>query len=183
MKRKGGGDFRNQTDHKKKIKHPLPPLCSSSSPPPLSFSGTHDNDTTAGWYATAASPADKAALASYLGPSVDADPAWALLRAALATRARYALFPLQDVLRLPSSARMNFPGTAGDANWTWRAGEGVWQGAAREARELRALCALYRRLPPGAAEPNPGDAPAWPGGGRRRGVVGRVAGWVRRFFR
>lgn len=100
-----------------------------------------------------------------------------MIRAALASRARLALFPLQDVLRLGSAARMNLPGTAGDANWTWRAADGVFEGAKREAADLRALCGLYGRLPAGAAEPDPATAPKWR---TRRGLVRRVVGWVLR---
>ena len=142
-----------------------------STPPLSSPPGTHDNETSAGWYADSASPRDRAALAAYLGPSVAADPAWAFVRAALASVARLAIVPLQDVLRLDNRARMNLPGTATSANWTWRASEGVFKRAAKEASDLRALCSLYGRLPPGAPGVDPKHAPAWatgkPAGVRR----------------
>ena len=48
------------------------------------------------------------------------DPAWDFMRVAMASLARTAIFPIQDVLRLDSSARMNTPGTMG-GNWLWRA--------------------------------------------------------------
>ena len=171
-KEKGGKTIDRNASHRiASIETTIQP----SSFPPL---GTHDNDTTVGWYASSTSPRDRAALAAYLGPSAAADPAWTLLRAALASRARLALFPLQDVLRLPTSARMNFPGTAGDANWTWRADEGVWEGAKREAKDLRALCSLFGRLPPGVPETDAADAPAWRV--KKPGLVRQVAGWVKR---
>ncbi len=81
------------------------------------YTGTHDNDTTHGWYATA--PAhEKAYCHRYLG-TVPQDIAWALMRLASASVAVWCIFPVQDVLSLGSEARMNYPGRAG-GNWTWR---------------------------------------------------------------
>jgi len=77
------------------------------------YTGTHDNDTTLGWWETL-SPADRAS--SGLDP---ADPAWSLLRRAWSSRAALAVAPLQDVLRLGGGARMNLPGTEA-GNWSWR---------------------------------------------------------------
>jgi 4-alpha-glucanotransferase len=77
------------------------------------YTGTHDNDTTVGWFASL-TPAQRAA--SGLDP---ADPAWSLLERAWSSRAALAIAPLQDVLGLGSDARMNFPGTE-KGNWQWR---------------------------------------------------------------
>lgn len=81
------------------------------------YTGTHDNDTTLGWYesldAGTRSRVD-AALASTPG-----DMPGALIRAAYASPARLAVLPMQDLLGLGSAARMNLPGTS-SGNWTWR---------------------------------------------------------------
>jgi 4-alpha-glucanotransferase len=77
------------------------------------YTGTHDNDTAAGWFASL-TPARRAA--SGLDP---ADPAWSLLERAWSSRAALAIAPLQDVLGLGSEARMNLPGTE-QGNWRWR---------------------------------------------------------------
>jgi 4-alpha-glucanotransferase len=79
----------------------------------VAYTGTHDNDTTVGWWESL-SEEDRAR--SELDP---ADPAWSLMRAAWGSRAALAIAPLQDVLRLGSDARMNLPGSY-DGNWTWR---------------------------------------------------------------
>ncbi len=77
------------------------------------YTGTHDNDTTRGWFESL-SPEDRA------WADLDAaDPAWSLLGAAWASRAALAIAPLQDVLDLGTEARMNLPGTD-SGNWRWR---------------------------------------------------------------
>jgi 4-alpha-glucanotransferase len=77
------------------------------------YTGTHDNDTTAGWYA---SLSDEERAWAELDP---ADPAWSLIDVAWHSRAALAIAPLQDVLGLGSEARMNLPGTE-EGNWQWR---------------------------------------------------------------
>ncbi len=81
------------------------------------YSGTHDNDTTAGWFASA-SDKERQRLADYLGTS-DFDPAWALIRLAEASVASWAIVPFQDVLSVGAEGRMNLPGRA-SGNWSWR---------------------------------------------------------------
>jgi len=83
----------------------------------VAYTGTHDNDTTLGWWESA--PDDEREFARrYL--SVDpADPVAAFLDALWASRAMFTLAPFQDLLRLGSEARMNTPGTT-EANWQWR---------------------------------------------------------------
>jgi 4-alpha-glucanotransferase len=81
------------------------------------YTGTHDNDTTRGWYATA-SDSEREVLHRYLGtdtPKISLD----LTRLALASTANTAILPLQDVLDMGSGARMNTPGEV-EGNWTWR---------------------------------------------------------------
>ncbi|MFL5962388.1 MAG: 4-alpha-glucanotransferase [Gaiellaceae bacterium] len=79
----------------------------------VAYTGTHDNDTTLGWW-TSLSAEDR--TWSELDPE---DPVWSLLRAAWSSRAALAIAPLQDVLELGNEARMNLPGTEG-GNWRWR---------------------------------------------------------------
>jgi len=81
------------------------------------YTGTHDNDTTAGWW-DHASDAERHAAGTYFGPEMDGIH-WAMIRAALTSVARLALIPLQDVLGLGSEARMNMPSVP-EGNWGWR---------------------------------------------------------------
>ncbi len=92
------------------------------------YTGTHDNDTTAGWYASKGTgnstrSADQArrerefALRYTNGTAEQIH--WDFIRVAVSSAAEMALFPMQDVLGLGSEARMNFPGTL-EKNWTWR---------------------------------------------------------------
>jgi len=81
------------------------------------YTGTHDNDTTRGWYQKAA-PSDRAFAREYLrtrGSRI----AWDFVRSAWAATSVMAIAPMQDLLDLGSDARMNLPGTAG-GNWEWR---------------------------------------------------------------
>ncbi|OEU49164.1 MAG: hypothetical protein BA861_11290 [Desulfobacterales bacterium S3730MH5] len=80
------------------------------------YTGTHDNDTTLGWYHALDEPT-RNTVRSALGLAYDI-PA-ALLRAAYASPARLAVLPMQDLLGLGSEARMNIPGTTA-GNWRWR---------------------------------------------------------------
>ena len=85
------------------------------------YTGTHDHPTMAGWLATA-SPEELELVERDLQDAGidDPDPAWALVRLALSSRARIAILALQDVLELDDKARMNAPGTVRVENWTWR---------------------------------------------------------------
>ena len=82
------------------------------------YTGTHDNDTSRGWYENSSTEKERDTFRQYL--RVDGhDAAWNLIDAAFRSVATMALAPLQDVLNLSSQARMNLPGSAQD-NWTWR---------------------------------------------------------------
>jgi 4-alpha-glucanotransferase len=105
------------------------------------YTGTHDNDTTTGWYA-AASDEVRDRLRRYLGRDGH-DIAWDLIRAVMASVARTALVPVQDLLHLGSEARMNFPSRA-EGNWQWRLRPG--QLGPEIAVRLRELASLYDRL-------------------------------------
>jgi len=81
------------------------------------YSGTHDNDTTLGWYSQAPE-AERDFARRYLGRG-DENIAWEFVRLALASAANTAIVPLQDVIGLGTEGRMNTPGQAA-GNWTWR---------------------------------------------------------------
>ncbi len=94
-------------------------------PASVAYTGTHDNDTTTGWWRTAGKH-EHAAAEAYVGPMPVVDgaarPAWPLIRATAASVAELALVPAQDLLELGSEARMNTPAVAA-GNWCWRAPE------------------------------------------------------------
>jgi 4-alpha-glucanotransferase len=102
----------------------------------VAYTGTHDNDTTRGWWDSLAE-GDRAW--SELDP---ADPAWSLIEAAWNSRAALAIAPLQDVLDLGNEARMNLPGTE-HGNWQWRYAPDDL--TSERAERLRALTASSRR--------------------------------------
>jgi len=81
------------------------------------YTGTHDNDTSAGWWAAATEHEHHHARA-YLGTDGH-DIAWALMRAAAASVADTVVHPMQDILVLPTDCRMNLPGSAAGW-WVWR---------------------------------------------------------------
>lgn len=104
------------------------------------YTGTHDNDTTLGW-SQALSEEEKRFVYEYLG-----NPAMplhcALIHAALASVANLAIIPMQDILELDSSHRMNVPGTV-EGNWQWRFQWG--QLSHERATRLAHLIKLFNR--------------------------------------
>ena len=121
-------------------------------PDTVVYSGTHDNDTLLGWLnqvpprnrkAAAAHRDVRARALRYVGNPVR-DVHWEFIRAALASVASTAIFPIQDILGLGSNARMNTPATV-VGNWDWR----LSLRALREddALRLRNLCEIYERVP------------------------------------
>ena len=87
-------------------------------PATVAYTGTHDNDTTAGWWASLSDGARQYAM-QQLGVSDPATMLDSMITTVLDSAAALAVLPLQDVLGLGSSARMNIPGTE-SGNWTWR---------------------------------------------------------------
>jgi 4-alpha-glucanotransferase len=81
------------------------------------YTGTHDNNTTLGWWHTTNS-VERDAVAVYLHPGDDGI-VWAMMRGAATSVARLCLFPMQDVLQLDGDARMNTPAQL-HGNWAWR---------------------------------------------------------------
>jgi 4-alpha-glucanotransferase len=82
------------------------------------YTGTHDNDTTVGWYRQSATEHERDHFRRYLRTDGQ-DPAWGMLDAAFRSVAAITIVPLQDILSLDSGARMNLPGRA-EGNWSWR---------------------------------------------------------------
>ncbi|MBN1844197.1 MAG: 4-alpha-glucanotransferase [Sedimentisphaerales bacterium] len=106
------------------------------------YTGTHDNNTTRGWFDEELSPGQRRILAAYLGRSVSSGQiAWEMVRLALMSVCRLAIVPAQDLLSLDSSARMNHPARA-RGNWRWRM-TGRIPGSI--ARRLRQMTELYGR--------------------------------------
>lgn len=104
------------------------------------YTGTHDNDTTLGWW-LGCGEGERHHVMEYLGHPAEAMP-WPLIRAAYASIARLAILPMQDILALGGEHRMNTPGTT-EGNWHWRFS---WeQVPADRATHLRYLTELYNR--------------------------------------
>jgi 4-alpha-glucanotransferase len=89
-------------------------------PNTVAYTGTHDNDTTLGWWKNGATAVERAHVDRYLQPiGQDEEIVGAMMRAAARSVARLCIFPMQDVLRLGSEARMNTPSNR-MGNWGWR---------------------------------------------------------------
>ena len=112
------------------------------------YTGTHDNDTTAGWYGKLPF-AQREALQKLLRAN-DGEVVWAMIREAMASQADMAIVPAQDLLELGSEARMNFPGIV-KGNWQWRLKDGVL--TQKLAQNLRRMTITHGRLRNG--EPRP----------------------------
>jgi 4-alpha-glucanotransferase len=135
------------------LPHHYPPHC-------VAYTGTHDNDTARGWYASA-SEAERDFYHRYMGhaptptsPTLDAasetlhsggsgEPfSWQLIRAVWASVAVFALAPMQDLLNLGAEGRMNYPSRLG-GNWEWRMEAGSLGEELKE--KLKELNLLYSR--------------------------------------
>jgi 4-alpha-glucanotransferase len=108
------------------------------------YTGTHDNDTTVGWWATLGEK-ERRAVVALICPCTNEDgPNWGLIRLAQSSRAMLAVAPLQDVLGLGSEARLNTPSTAtGNYHWRYQPGSLTPELAAK----LAALAEVTDRLP------------------------------------
>lgn len=120
-----------------------PYLPHNHKPRSVVYTGTHDNDTTIGWWQKA-NDHERAHVQRYLGRD-GSDISWDFIRMALASIAEMAVIPLQDLFNLDSSARMNMPGQAG-GNWGWRYTPDMLNGFIAE--RLLGLTTLYGRKRP-----------------------------------
>lgn len=109
----------------------------------LIYTGTHDNDTTVGWFERA-NDYEKGRLLYYLGCTGEHGIHWDVIRLALSSVANQAVIPLQDVLGLGSDARMNTPGKPSD-NWEWRYHPEALTDEIRD--RLRELTKIFGRAP------------------------------------
>ncbi len=108
------------------------------------YTGTHDNNTTVGWYEQDIDDPTRAAIAGLLHVRKERpqDIAQAMIEFAYASESRLAMIPMQDFLGLDDRARMNTPGTVG-LNWKWCLKPDYT--LAVDARELQKLCQKYER--------------------------------------
>jgi 4-alpha-glucanotransferase len=114
------------------------------------YTGTHDNDTTLGWYGGSSKPEERDHFRRYF--DVDgSQPARTLIRAALGSVCRLAVIPMQDWLNLGSEARMNLPGRP-SGNWQWRMSTDSPAGLAEAVRHLTELFGRLPEKPPPANE-------------------------------
>jgi 4-alpha-glucanotransferase len=107
------------------------------------YTGTHDNDTTVGWWDTGASEHERRAALAYLGCCKDGIN-WAMIRAVQGSAASLSVAPLQDVLGLGSEARLNVPSVK-TGNFRWRFQPGAL--TPELASKLAALAEVTDRLP------------------------------------
>jgi len=107
------------------------------------YTGTHDNDTTRGWWAKAAEN-ERRHVTEFIQDAHEENFAWRLTELAWGTRANLAVVPMQDLLNLGSDARMNLPGSLGLHNWTWRTRASSF--SEELARDLRAMTERSGRL-------------------------------------
>ncbi len=117
------------------------------------YTGTHDNDTTLGWWKSGISETERRAIATYIGPCQDGIH-WEFIRLAQESVASLSVVPLQDVLGLGSEARLNTPSVSeGNFRWRYRAGS-----LTRElAEKMAALAEVTDRLPPAMVVPGDQD--------------------------
>jgi 4-alpha-glucanotransferase len=107
------------------------------------YTGTHDNNTTVGWF-NELSEGEKESVLRYLGALSSEGINWDLIRLAVGSVANQAIIPLQDILGLGGEAQMNFPGKA-TGNWGWRYQPGALTEELRD--RLKALTYTYGRAP------------------------------------
>ncbi len=107
------------------------------------YTGTHDNDTTVGWFNNI-SDYERHNLSLYMGCFSADGIHWDLIRLALSSVGNMAIIPLQDILGLGTEARMNFPSKA-EGNWEWRYNPEALTPELRD--KLNNLTRLYGRAP------------------------------------
>ncbi|MBD2043306.1 4-alpha-glucanotransferase [Microcoleus sp. FACHB-672] len=108
----------------------------------VAYTGTHDNDTTLGWF-NHLSNREKEEVRRYLGRTDDEEIHWDLIRAAMNSVADWAITPLQDILGIGSEGRMNTPGK-GEGNWEWRYTDGALTNELRH--RILSLSEVYGRF-------------------------------------
>ena len=112
-------------------------------PNTVCYTGTHDNMTMRQWF-DAADPSDIQDAKDYMDITDDADLVWGMIRMAFASVSDLCIVQMQDLLDLGAEARMNFPGTLSDLNWTWRAKDDIINKSL--ADRVRKLTEIYGRI-------------------------------------
>lgn len=107
------------------------------------YTGTHDNMTTRQWLETGTEEMVRYA-SDYMRLTEEEGMAWGVIRTAMSSVSDLCVIPMQDYLNLGGEARMNFPGTLSDSNWTWRAKDGMITKSL--AKKIREITGLYDRL-------------------------------------
>ena len=108
------------------------------------YTGTHDNNTSAGWFTGEISGKEmKDYIKSYLKLEKEEDFLWKFIETSISSIADISIIPLQDLLGLSGKTRLNTPGTTGGSNWKWKA---VNSSLDRERmKKFKSLCELYKR--------------------------------------
>ena len=107
------------------------------------YTGTHDNDTTRGWFHSASAPCREFAKEYMRQPKLDEDDlAWDFAALAMSSVADLCVIPMQDYLNLDGEARINTPSTLG-GNWCWRMKKGEF--TSKTAKKAAELAKLYGR--------------------------------------
>lgn len=110
------------------------------------YTGTHDNNTTNGWfYGDEIDDETRAYIMDYIGTDSFKDFHWSMIRLAMQSVAHMAVIPVQDVLGYGKELRMNLPGTLGAHNWAWKLRENALTEA--HMQRLRHCATLYNRIP------------------------------------
>ena len=107
------------------------------------YTGTHDNLTMRQWFETS-EPEHVEFAKAYMNLTEEEGYVWGTIRTAFASVSDLAIIQMQDLLNLDGKARMNFPGTLSDCNWTWRMKDGIIEPDL--AQKLLQLTKLYARL-------------------------------------
>ena len=108
------------------------------------YTGTHDNMTMRQWFETASEEVVEYAI-EYMGLTETEGYVLGTIRTAMSSVSDMCIIQLPDWLNLGGEARMNFPGTLSDANWTWRAEESMINDDLAE--KIYKMTRLYGRLP------------------------------------
>ena len=109
------------------------------------YTGTHDNETTVGWF-KGIKKADQQMVLDYLNKKEfesDKDIAWSLIKTAMGSVSDLCIIPMQDYLALSNEARINHPSTLGGGNWEWRMSKSAF--TKKLAKEIKDITLLYAR--------------------------------------
>lgn len=113
-------------------------------PDSVAYTGTHDTPTFVQWLFDEATPRQREFATDYLRLRVDEGFGWGALMGVWASSSWLAMAPFQDVLGLGKDARVNFPGTCGPENWSWRVRAEGLNGDV--AAHLKKITRTYRRV-------------------------------------